>query len=151
VNDSLAAAFALINIAIMPLWFGLIFMPRKKWVRPAIDGFFFAAAALFFINLIPGLADAMPVLLKPTLEGVAKLLSTPQGAFGSWTHFVIGDLWVGRFIAEDGPAHGIARPWIIALLLVTLLFGPVGLLSYFILKLILTGRFGTAPAAGKSR
>ncbi len=149
-NDSLTAAFTFINFAIMPLWFGLIFMPDRKWVRTAIDVFFFVAASLFLVNLLPGLAASVPVILKPTLDGVATLLSTPAGAFGSWTHFVIGDLWVGRFINEDGTANGIARPWLIGLLVVTLFFGPVGLLGYFLLKLLLKGRFGTAPV-GKGR
>lgn len=127
-------SFAFINIAIMPLWFGLLFFPRKQWVSLAIDWFFFAAAVIFVVNLVPGVRAALPVILKPTLPGVAALLSTPNGALGAWTHFVIGDLFVGRWISEDAHARSIARLWVLPILVLTLLFGPVGLLSYFIVR-----------------
>jgi hypothetical protein len=143
-ETSLSTFFELINLAIMPLWFGLLLYPRKRVVSVAIDVFIAFAALLFVINLIPGLSELLPILLKPNFESVSLLLSTPRGTFGGWTHFVIGDLWVGRWISQDAHLQGIARPWVIPILFLTLLFGPVGLLTYFIVKLILTKRFGTA-------
>lgn len=140
--------FELINLAIMPLWFGLLVYPRKRIVSVAIDTFVAAAALLFVVNLIPGFGEVLPVVLKPTLESVGALLATPRGSLGSWTHFVIGALWVGRSISQDAYRHSISRPWIIPILILTLLFGPVGLLAYFLVKFILTKRFGTAEPAG---
>ncbi len=142
----LVASFAFLNIAIMPLWFGLLFFPRKAWVSSAIDWFFFVAAVIFVVNLVPGVRAALPVILKPTLPGVAALLSTPNGALGAWTHFVIGDLFVGRWISEDAHARSIARLWVLPILVLTLLFGPVGLLSYFIVR-----RFAGADAMRRHR
>ncbi len=136
-------AFNAINLLIMPLWFGLLFLPRKRWVNRAIDIFVALAAVLFLVNLIPALSQVMPVILKPTLESVGQMLSTPGGALGGWTHFVIGDLWIGRWICRDAQVEHIAHRWVFPLLLLTLLFGPVGLLSYFFVKICFTGRFGT--------
>jgi len=139
----IAFAFEFINIAIMPLWFGLLFFPRKAWVSLAIDTFVFVAAILYVVNMVPGLAVAFPIILKPTIPTVGALLSTPAGTLLSWTHFVIGDLWAGRWISQDAHRHGISRLWVVPILILTLLFGPIGFLSYFLVKLALTKTFGT--------
>jgi hypothetical protein len=137
-------SFDFINLAVMPLWFGLLFFPRQRWVPVAIDAFIACAALLFVLNLFPGIGAMFPVLMRPSVENVGVLLSTPQAILGSWTHFIIGDLWIGRWISQDGAAQGLPRPAIVAILVLTLLFGPCGLLAYFLLKLIKKRRFGTA-------
>jgi hypothetical protein len=150
-GDPINLSFGVLNLAIMPLWFGLLFFPKKRWVTLAIDVFVTLAALMFLINLIPGFMDLLPILLQPTLQSVALLLSTPQGTLGSWTHFVIADVWMGRWISQDAEIHSIPRAWVVVVLMTTLLFGPVGLLTYFITKLILRGRFGTDAEPAKSK
>lgn len=127
--------FTFINFAIMPLWFGLLVMPRKKWVSPAIDTFAVVAATLYVLVLIPGLKEAFPVILKPTIPTVAHLLSLPEGVVCGWTHFVIADLWVGRWITQDSYRENIPHLMIVPILILTLLFGPAGLLAYFLTRL----------------
>lgn len=141
--DWIRIGFEGLNLVIMPLWFGLLFFPTKRWVPKAIDIFLFVAAILFTVNLLPGVREAFPIILKPTLENVGAMLSQPAGTLGSWTHFVMADLWVGRFITQDARAHGISRWFTTPILVLTLLFGPVGLLAYLVVKLGLKKQFGT--------
>lgn len=136
-------SFGIINVAIMPLWFGLLFFPRRKIVNVAIDVFIAAAAFLYVVTMTPGLPQALPVILRPTLESVGQLLATPPGTLLSWTHFIIGDLWAGRWIGHDAHVNGISRVWVVPILVLTLLFGPIGYLTYFAVKLALRRRFGT--------
>lgn len=126
--------FQLLNLAVMPLWFGLLFFPKKPWVRIAIDSFAAVAALIFVWNLLPGLKGLWPVILDPTIPKVSRILSTPEGAFGAWTHFLIGDLWSGRWIVSEAQGRGIPHPWILPILVLTLLLGPVGLLAFLILR-----------------
>jgi hypothetical protein len=134
--------FPLLNVAVMPLWFGLLFFPRKRWVRLSIDLFAGLAALLFTVNLLPVLKDIWPVVIDPTLPRVVELLAVPRGAFGAWTHFLIGDLWVGRWIVTEGHQRGIRHAWLIPILILTLLFGPVGLVAFLVVR-------GVWPAANR--
>lgn len=88
-----------------------------------------------------------------TLRGVAEMFRTSADAvFLGWTHFVAFDLLVGRWIVLDYIAVAAAASsssnsynyvlhWIavVPCLLLTLLLGPVGLLSYAILKFLFLG------------
>jgi hypothetical protein len=135
----LPAIFKMFNLAVMPLWFGLLFFPRKRWTNLSIDAFAVIAATAFTVNLIPGLREIFPIVLDPNLISVGGMLATPRGSFGGWTHFLIGDLCMGRWMVSDSHARGVAHSWILPSLVLTLLFGPVGMLSYFGVRTIAVG------------
>jgi Domain of unknown function (DUF4281) len=50
-------------------------------------------------------------------------------------HFLAFDLVVALYIRADANAHGIQHLWLIPIYLLTLMFGPAGLLVYFGLRL----------------
>jgi hypothetical protein len=78
--------------------------------------------------------------------------NTPGGGFGSvaevralfaddsaltagWFHYLAFDLFVGTWIARNGIARGVPRLLILLCLPLTLMFGPVGLLLYLLIRL----------------
>lgn len=67
-------------------------------------------------------------------EGIVNFFKNPRVVLIGWVHFLAFDLMIGLYIKNDALALGISFWWIIPSLLLTILFGPLGLLSYFILR-----------------
>lgn len=131
-SQALAAVFWILMIA-APGWRLTQSLLREPWPVAGLAG-------LYVLLLLPQLPALLPALSPPTLEGVAPLLGQPAGATLAWIHLLTFDLFVGRWIYWDARARG-RHPLTTALCLVlTLAFGPLGLLAHLALR----GR----PAAG---
>jgi len=99
------------------------------------DLFLLLASGLFAWMTLPNIPSLVPLIAQPTLEGIQGFLSTQTGTLGAWNHMIIGDLWIGRWIAHDSLKLG-ARVWVrIFFLLPTLFFGPFGLFFYLLFKI----------------
>jgi hypothetical protein len=128
--------FRLTNFLVLPFWALMIIAPRAGITKKLMNGrlIFILLGGIYTTLLVDAATSksgegSVAELLNPTLDGVARLLSTPQGAFTGWTHFLAFDLFVGRWIYQDSLQRGkTAR---IALLL-TLFAGPLGLLFYLV-------------------
>lgn len=71
-----------------------------------------------------------------SLAGVMILLSTPAVMLPAWIHYLAFDLWVGTWIIEDAPKAGVPHWLVLPILFATFMLGPVGLLSYLIVRFI---------------
>ncbi|NJN83608.1 MAG: DUF4281 domain-containing protein [Caldilineaceae bacterium] len=134
--------FRLSSLFVMPFWLLAILLPRWRWSQRVIGSVWIVApAALLYIALIaPQLAGALPLLLNPTLSGIAAFLGTPAGATTAWVHFLAFDLFVGRWVYLDGNSREIS-PWLISpLLFLVLLVGPLGLMLYLCVRPIVGKR-----------
>src|SRR3954447_2506386 len=112
---------------LLPTWRG------TRWLASSLFpvGIF---AALYAALVLPRFTELLPALLSPRLDTVASLLGTPEGATIAWIHFLAFDLFVGRWAYLDSRARGI-NAWLMApVLALTLLFGPLGWLSYLGLR-----------------
>ena len=70
----------------------------------------------------------------PTPDGVRDLLAVPVGTAAAWAHFIAFDLFVGRWMYLDSRDRG-THPLVMApLLVLTILFGPLGLLVYLAVR-----------------
>lgn len=69
-----------------------------------------------------------------SLAGVATLFSAPGLLLAGWIHYLAFDLFVGRWIVDDGAARSVSRWLLLPCLVLTFLFGPVGLLAYWALR-----------------
>jgi hypothetical protein len=65
-----------------------------------------------------------------SVAGVIALLSQPWAALAGWIHFEAFDLLVGRWIFDDATDKKTHKLPLLACLLLTLRFGPAGLLAY---------------------
>lgn len=132
----MAPLFSLSSLLVMPFWFLMILVPRWQWTQRIVQSPLVAAAPalLYAILVLPQVGILFPLLLRPTLSSVAALLGTPTGATIGWIHFLAFDLFVGRWIYLDSRERGITAWAISPLLFLTLMFGPLGFVSYLCLR-----------------
>lgn len=90
---------------------------------------------LFFHRNIAG--ETYPKGNFTSLTGVVNLFKNPRTVLAGWIHYLAFDLMVGLYIKNDALAQDINFWWVVPCLLLTLLFGPAGLLLYLILKLVI--------------
>lgn len=70
-----------------------------------------------------------------SLPAVRKLFSNDWALLAGWVHYLAFDLFVGAWIAGEAERSGISRWFLIPVLPLTFLFGPVGFLLFQIFKL----------------
>jgi hypothetical protein len=121
--DLLDRLFSLSGGLVMPVWLLLLFVPRWQWTQ---------RFATFIVPL-------------KSLAQVAALFGVRQALLAGWIHYLAFDLFTGAWEARDAVQLGISR-WLVApCLLLTLLFGPVGLCLYLLLRLTLRKKLGVLP------
>lgn len=130
--------FAIASFSPGIVWLSFFFAPRHHYTRLAADLLITILAALYCLTLIPDLTSLIPMIANPTLPNIQTLLTSPYGTAVGWTHFVIADVWMGKWITLDSVKLGF-KFWIrIPVLFVTVLFGPLGFVLYLILRTIKT-------------
>jgi hypothetical protein len=130
--------FALANPLALLGWLVLIFAVsrRQDWLRDIIAGRVFplllsalyAMLVLLFFGQANGGFD--------TLSNVKMLFTFDWVALAGWVHYLAFDLFLGSWIARELMSSAISRLWLIALLPLTFMFGPMGLLAFEAVKLI---------------
>jgi Domain of unknown function (DUF4281) len=69
-----------------------------------------------------------------SLAEVRALFDVPGALVAGWVHYLAFDLFVGSWIAERCAAPALPHWQLLPLLVLTFLFGPVGLLGYALLR-----------------
>jgi hypothetical protein len=77
-----------------------------------------------------------------TLANVMLLLSNPWMALAGWVHFLAFDLFIGGWIVRQSRREGVHHLLVLPCLVLTFLFGPIGLLLFWS---ILTARRLLSP------
>ena len=97
--------------------------------------------AILFVLLVANLVDpgripgaAEPDLLDYSVAGLRPLFMSDGGIVIGWTHYLAFDLFVGRWIARDADARGVGRLAQLPFLFMTLMAGPMGLLSWLLFR-----------------
>jgi hypothetical protein len=137
------ALFSATNLLAIAGWLLLAAAPRKPAVRSLI---MYVGVALLcltytvcFALFLSGAVDpvAMPGAGKPgfgSIAGVRALFASDGGVVIGWTHYLAFDLFTGMWIASDADNKGFGR-WIqLPVLFATFMAGPVGLLSWLIVR-----------------
>ena len=120
----------------MPFWLLMIALPHWRWTRTIMQSPLVSAAPalLYAARVLPQIGSLLLALANPTLPGIAALLGTPAGATIGWAHFLAFDLFAGRWAYLDSRERAISA-WLMApVLLVVLMFGPIGFLLYLALR-----------------
>lgn len=119
-----------------PFWGMMMLAPRWQWTKRIIGSpyILLPAALLYIILIIPSLTDAIPLLAAPTLENIAGLLGSDEGATIGWIHFLAFDLFVGRWAYLDAQERQITH-WLVApALFFILMLGPFGFTLYLLVR-----------------
>jgi len=125
---SLCNSFALLG------WLILVFAGRKRWAAGLATS---VIIPLMIAVLYAGLIAAHWGETKGgfgTLDGVAALFSNHWLLLAGWIHYLAFDLFVGSWEVRDAQALGISHLIVIPCLALTFMFGPAGLLLYFIIR-----------------
>ncbi|GAB4420721.1 MAG: hypothetical protein OHK0039_34640 [Bacteroidia bacterium] len=151
-NVSNELLFSLLSYSPGPFWLLILLLPRNRWAMLAVDVYLFILSALFVVQTLPALGQILGIIFQPTFLEMKAFLGSDAGFLGSWNHMILGDVWIGRWVAHDSLQFRWA--WLIRLLAipVILIVGPAGLCFYLIFRMIATRRIGfhTVFAGGDS-
>ncbi|MFY0638305.1 ABA4-like family protein [Maricaulis maris] len=145
--------FTVLNVSVVPAWLLLILAPGWTWtqrlVHTALIPLVLSAIYLAFLTLGIGFGQSDPEAGMSSLAAVQALFSHPVGLLTGWVHFLAFDLFVGAWIARDARRIGLSR-WIVTpALILTFLFGPVGLLIHLLARKF-SGKAGWSLAEPES-
>ena len=120
------------NLFVLPFWVLIIFLPKWGITKKVISSFipFVVLAALyiylFVISITPENAAA---LSNPKLADIARFFADERAAATGWIHFLVLDLFVGRYVYLEGQRTGV---WTTHSLILCLFAGTDGAaFSYF--------------------
>jgi len=85
--------------------------------------------------VIPRLLQLWPILISPDLSVLAAQLGTPVGALIAWAHFQAFDLIGGRWAYLDSRERRIPAWFMVPILFLLLMFGPIGFLLYLCVQI----------------
>jgi Domain of unknown function (DUF4281) len=124
------------NLFVLPFWTLMIFLPKWDITRKVILSPlpFIALAGLYIYLLIIAITpESAQALANPKLADIARFFADESAAAVGWVHFLVMDLFVGRWIYLEGQRTGIFTAHSIVL---CLFFGPIGLLSHLLTNAI---------------
>jgi hypothetical protein len=129
--------FTIASTIVLPGWLALALAPQRRALLVMVARLLGAVLAGLYVSLLvagltgPGLPAGASF---NSLAGVRVLLGSDQGLLAGWVHYLVFDLWVGSWIVENAPQHGIPHIAVLPCLLLTFLAGPTGLLLYLIIR-----------------
>lgn len=124
--------FDFANFFVLPFWILMIFLPKWGITQKVMASFLpFVALAGLYIYLFSGsiTPESAQALSNPKLTDIAQFFATERIAATGWVHFLVLDLFVGRWIYWQGQKTGV---WTVHSLILCLFAGPVGLLSHIL-------------------
>jgi hypothetical protein len=124
--------FLICTYGVIPAWALLVLLPHWSWTDrlvnrvwiPALLGVIYIWAAVAGPEVPEGAGFG-------SLEAVIILFSGKFMMLAGWIHFLAFDLFIGAWQVRDARRHGVKHLFVVPCLVLTLLFGPTGLLLYF--------------------
>lgn len=123
--------FKAANLAVIPAWVGLIFFSRSRFTYLCVHRAWVPLALALVYALALGAA-----VQKPSGGGFGSLyelrllFSNDWALLGGWVHYLAFDLIIGGKVSDECERVGLVSWWKRApFLLVTFLFGPLGLIA----------------------
>jgi len=143
---SLSSLFDAANLFVLPFWLLMILLPNWQVTRKVMASFlpFVALAGLYIYLFANSLdPDSAKVFANPQLADLARLFANERVTATGWVHFLIMDLFVGRWIYWQGQQTGV---WTVHSLVICLFAGPMGLLSHIVTSWITQAVRRSQPA-----
>jgi len=127
--------FSIANLVAILGWLLIAILPRWKYTRIVVLSgaitLLLAAAYLVLIVLFFGKAEGG----FGSLADVMKLFTNEWAVLAGWIHYLAFDLFTGSWEVRDAQRRGVSHILVIPCLVLTFLFGPIGLLLYHIVRL----------------
>ena len=133
---TIAQLFDGANLFVLPFWALMIVLPNWNITKRVMTSYLpFVALALLYLYFIFGTlnTETAQALSNPKLADIARFFSDERAAATGWAHFLVMDLFVGRWIYWEGQRTNV---WTAHSLILCLFAGPVGLLSHIVTVLL---------------
>jgi hypothetical protein len=130
--------FSICSMLVLPGWVLLVFLPRWSWTQRIAAGIVPLVLAIAYLVLI------VTNFRKSqggfgSLQQVSQLFQNPYNLLAGWVHYLAFDLFIGAWEVRDAARLRIAHALVIPCLVLTFLFGPIGLLTWFLIRSSLRG------------
>ena len=128
--------FGLINLAVLPAWAALVFLPRWRGTQTLAHLVTTTLLAAVYVGLIGYslvTGEGAEGVDFTSLEGVAAIFSHPLGVCAGWAHYLAFDLFVGAWVGRSARASRLPHWLTVPCLALCFVAGPAGLLLYRIL------------------
>lgn len=134
--------FDITFLTVAPFWALMILAPRWRWTATIVASPLICVPPLliYAVLVLPEIGAFLPVLADPNLPALQDMLAGEVGASVAWAHFIAFDLFLGRWIHLDSRARGIHPAVISVLLVFTILFAPLGVLGYLVVRALTESR-----------
>lgn len=139
---TLEAVFAFASTLAFFAWLGLFIFYSQPWIYTTLfSGVLIILAGLYVIYLAYGItAGGTEGGGFGSLAEVKALMSSDEALLAGWIHYLAFDLFVGMWIAHDAWKKDINRWMLLPCLLATFMAGPLGLILYFVIRAIKSGK-----------
>jgi hypothetical protein len=130
--------FSACSLVVLPGWVLLVFLPRWSWtqkVAAVVVPLLLAVAYLLLIVMNFGKSQGG----FGSLQQVAQLFQNHYLLLAGWIHYLAFDLFTGAWEVRDAARLRINHALVIPCLALTFLFGPIGLLTWFLIRTSLRG------------
>jgi hypothetical protein len=139
--------FNFINIIAAVGWISIIVLSRFwRSTDKFVIGILVCLLAVSYSYLnIAHLGDVgSPAHFSSFFRVVDKIMINPWLMDAAWAHIVAFDLVIAILIKNNAAKHGINYGIVIIILLITIVFAPLGLLLYLLVRWIKTKQYFTA-------
>jgi hypothetical protein len=134
--------FEVVTYVFMGLWLLLALAPRWVGTQLIVHSILVPVAlglvyGWYYVvgNFLASPSDAMAA--AGMMESVSRSFSNEAVLLAAWIHFLVFDLFVGAWIVRDAASRGITHWFLLPSLFLTFFAGPIGLVSYLGLMIVL--------------
>lgn len=134
--------FNIANVFVLPFWALMIILPNwgvTQKVMESLIPFILLSAVYLYLFIFAISPESAQALASPQLADIARAFADEKVMATGWIHYLVMDLFVGRWIYGQGQKTGV---WTIHSLILCLFAGPLGLLSHIITTAISERFFG---------
>jgi hypothetical protein len=132
--------FAVANGLTLPAWLALALSPPRArwtpWTWRVTGRLLPLVYAIVYLALLLT-APPAPGGGFGSIAEVRALFAVDAALTAGWIHYLAFDLFVGTWIARRAGELGLPHLAVVPLLALTFLFGPAGLLAFFVLRAVM--------------
>jgi hypothetical protein len=133
--------FSLCSTLAMAGWIILVLLPFWFHSDKFIIGIIITLFGIVYAWLVFDSFSFSDMKKFGSLQGVMELFDNPVIVTAGWVHYLAFDLLAGVFIKRNAIKHNISHWLLVPCLLLTFMFGPIGLLLYLLIRFVKTRQY----------
>jgi len=132
------ALFKYASTIAMASWIVMAIAPRWQWTRKIIlSGVIpLLLGGLYLVLIVNHFGESEGDF--SSLQGVMRLFTNPFAVLAGWIHYLAFDMFIGAWMLSNSQKNNIHHLLVVPCLFFTFMFGPIGLLLYFLVRAIRT-------------